>query len=320
MTMRRSARAWHWFWAMLGLVVTTLYIPRATAQVAPAPPPSSIGGTGRIQPGDGIIALHAPAGRRVERVTVRPGERVRKGTVLMVMADQAVRALERDSVLDRLRDAEQQYAIRAKVALLDVEAARLAAAQAREESEAVSSLDPRTIAAREQRQRANALALAETQLKLAEARRAESRQVFDSEQKNLKLRLNIATMELASMQLVAPLDATVLEVNVQVGANAGNAPAVTLADTTRMYVVADFFEGDLPKLAAGQRVTVTNAALGQPLQGRVDRIGRMVDPVNRLAKVWVLLDLPSPADRFIGMQVDLKVDPARNSKSKGGLP
>jgi HlyD family secretion protein len=122
------------------------------------------------------------------------------------------------------------------------------------------------------------------------------------------------------MQLVAPVDATVLEVNVQAGASAGGGPAITLADTSRMFVVADIFEGDLPKLAPGQRATMTNAALGQPLQGRIDRIGRVVDPINRLAKVWVLLDQASPADRFIGMQVDLKVDPAGNAQAKGSRP
>ena len=87
-----------------------------------------------------------------------------------------------------------------------------------------------------------------------------------------------------------------------------------------MYVVTDFFEGDLAKLASGQRVTVTNAALGQPLQGRLERIGRQVDPVNRLTKAWVALDQPSPADRFIGMQVDVKVDTESTAQGKGGRP
>jgi multidrug efflux pump subunit AcrA (membrane-fusion protein) len=55
-------------------------------------------------------------------------------------------------------------------------------------------------------------------------------------------------------------------------------------------------------------VQVSNSALGAPLSGEVERIGRTVDPVNRLAKVWVKLDNPTPADRYIGMQVDVRID------------
>jgi HlyD family secretion protein len=296
----------------------TIAMPPPDAQ-APAPA-TGIGATGRIQPMTGVIALVAPPGRVVERVTVRQGERVRKGTVLVVMADHAARALERDYAADRLRDVEQQFAARSKVADLDVEAARLTVAQAREDNEAVSALDQRTVAAREKRQRANAFALAETNLKLAEARREDTRQSFTAEQKSLRMRLNLARVELASMQLVAPVDATVLELTVQNGASAGGGPAVTLADTSRMYVVADFFEGDLPKLAQGQRATVTNAALGQTLHARVERIGGVVDSVNRLTKVWLVLDQTAPADRFIGMQVDVKVDPAGIMPAKGSRP
>jgi hypothetical protein len=40
----------------------------------------------------------------------------------------------------------------------------------------------------------------------------------------------------------------------------------------------------------------------------MDRIGRVVDPVNRLVKAWVKLDQPKPAEMYIGMQVDLRIE------------
>ena len=303
---------------LLAALVSTASPERAMAQMTVAT--TAIGGTGRIQAGSGTIVLNAPSGRIVERVTVKPGERVRKGTVLVIMSDHALRLIERDSAAERQRDAERQYEIRATVSSLDVEAARLSLAQARDEAEAIAALDRRTIAPRERRQRENAVALAETNLKLAEAKRDEARMSFESELKALRTRRSIATADVAMTQMLAPVDSTVLEVNVQAGASPGGGPAVTLADTSRMYVVADFFEGDLQKLAPGQRASVNNAALGPPLQAQVERIGRSVDPVNRLAKVWLLLDQTSPADRFIGMQVDVKVEPAASTQSKGVRP
>ena len=63
-----------------------------------------------------------------------------------------------------------------------------------------------------------------------------------------------------------------------------------------------------------QHATANNRSLRpetRPL--RNSSIGRVIDPVNRLAKVWVKLDKPAPADRYIGMQVDVKVDSPRSA-------
>ena len=292
--------------AALGIAVHAAPSPAYAA--APAATPQAIGGTGRIQPAGGVLVVAAPAGRAVGEVLVRDGDRVKKGALLLTLADQSVRALERDLAAERLRNAERQAVERRKSAELDRETAKLAHQQASADAAAVAQLDERTFPAREKRQRDNAAAQSKVALEAATVKLDEARKSAEAELRMARTQLKLAEAALAATRVTAPVDATVLEVHVQPGASGGG-PAVTLADTSRMYVVADFFEGDLPKLAAGQRVKVANNALGAALDGAIERIGRVIDPVNRLAKVWVRLDRPEPADRFIGMQVDVKVSP-----------
>jgi HlyD family secretion protein len=278
------------------------------AHAATAAPAAAIGGTGRIQPAGGVIVLAAPPGQRIEQVLVREGDRVKKGALLLTLADQSVRVLERDLAAERVRSAEREAVERRNAAEIELKTARLSHAQAAADVAAIEDLDERTFPAREKRTRENALAQAKLALDAAAAKLAEAKQSSQAKLRMARTQLKLAEAALAATRLTAPANATILEVHAQPGSSGGG-PAVTLADTSRMYVVADFFEGDLPKLQAGQRVTVANNALGTRLEGAIERIGRVIDPVNRLAKVWVRLDKSAPADRFIGMQVDVKVEP-----------
>ena len=293
-----------WFAPLLVLLAILFPAVSAYADNAKA----GVGGTGRIQPAGGVIALSGPNGHLVDRIEVKEGQRVRKGALLLVLADRSLRILERDLAAERLRNLEQQSALRKKVTELDVEAAQLSLAQAKEDLANLVQLDARTFPPRERRQREHAVTVADTGARQASARLEEVKQSLESERRTLRMSLDLAQSQLAATQLLAPLDATVIEVNARPGMTLGGGAAVTLADTSAMYVVADFFEGDLPKLAPGQRVKVSNNALGAPLDGTLERIGRVVDPVNRLAKVWVKLDKAAPADRYIGMQVDVSVE------------
>jgi HlyD family secretion protein len=276
----------------------------------------AVGGTGRIQPAGGVLLLAGPPSQSVERVAVREGDAVKKGALLVALSDEPVRAAERELALERVRGLEVQSADRSKIAELDVQAAELALAQATDEAGALAGLDERTVAAREKRQRERAIAQAQIALGIARTKSQEVRRTAQTDLAAARVSLRLADATLAAARIVAPIDGTVLEVHVQPGARAGPGAAITLADTSRMYVVADFFEGDLPRLAVGQKARITNAALGAPLGASVERIGRVIDPVNRLGRVWLRLDHPAPADRFIGMQVDAKVELARGAAPK----
>ena len=268
----------------------------------------AVGGTGRIQPLGGVIAVNGQHGQQVERVDVEVGQKVRKGAVLVTLADRSNREREQSLAAARLGAFEQQAIQQRRLAELDIEFAGLTLLTAKANLLQIENLDEQTVSRKERREREYALAQSETTVKQATARRDELRHKLDSELRNLASSLEKARQFFAASQLIAPRDATVVEVNVSPGVALGGSPAVLLADTSRMYVVADFFEGDLPKLVPGQRVRVSNNALGAPLNGVLEKIGRIVDSTNRLVKVWVKLDMPTPADRYIGMQVDVRVE------------
>lgn len=267
-----------------------------------------VGGTGRLQPLGGLIQIAGPGGRQVDRVLVKEGDRVKKGAVLFTLADLEARTIEQGLAAGKAKAADEQAATRLRLAELELEAARLRQKHAAAEVEALSGLDEKLSAARERRQRAQALAAAEADVRVATARLEDVRKTTDAERRNARRGLELAQAQVAQTSVSSPIEGTVLEVSIRPGMTLNGATAVALGDISAMQVVGDFFEGDLPKIRPGLKVRATSAALGAPLTGTVERVGRVIEPVNRLAKVVIRLDSASPADRFIGMQVDLAIE------------
>jgi cobalt-zinc-cadmium efflux system membrane fusion protein len=93
----------------------------------------------------------------------------------------------------------------------------------------------------------------------------------------------------------APIAGRVLERRAVLGAWAEPSTALfTIADLSRIWVVAQVFERDAVSVRAGTTAHVTLAALpGQEFDGRVALVGRQVDPGSRTMPVRV--ELPNPA-------------------------
>jgi cobalt-zinc-cadmium efflux system membrane fusion protein len=80
----------------------------------------------------------------------------------------------------------------------------------------------------------------------------------------------------------------------------GSATAFTIADLSRVWVVCDVYENDIPKLQLGQEAKITiNAYPGRPLAGRVSDIGPILDPSSRTAKVRI--EVANPGFLKLGM-------------------
>jgi cobalt-zinc-cadmium efflux system membrane fusion protein len=81
---------------------------------------------------------------------------------------------------------------------------------------------------------------------------------------------------------------------------AGSATAFTVADLSRVWVVCDVYENDIPKLQLGQEAKITlNAYPDRPLKGRVSDIGPILDPSLRTAKVRI--EVANPGFLKLGM-------------------
>lgn len=287
------------------LIATGAHVPHAHAQGSG----STVGAVGRIQPVGGVLSLGMPAGSVVERLLVKEGDAVRRGAVLAILADRAARESELSLANERLKLLQETSAGRIKVAELERDNARNALQAAQTELKALEGLDTQTVAPRERRVRQQQLGQAEIGLKLAEARLADLQRSLEPERRQARAQVEAAHVALSRSQIVAPVAGVVVDILQRPG-TAGSGAVLTMADTSVMQVVADVFEGDLARVAPGAKVRVNNAALGSGVTGVVHRVGRTVDTGSRLAKVVVQLDKPAPADRYLGMQVEVSIDAA----------
>ena len=117
------------------------------------------------------------------------------------------------------------------------------------------------------------------------------------------------TAQLAFASLVAPADGTVTAVAIRVGETAPSSAAISLASST-LQVSTSVVESDIGKISAGQKATVTIAAVNASLQGTVSAIAPSGSASGNGGvvsfAVQVLLDAPPDSVRP-GMTADVSV-------------
>ena len=107
----------------------------------------------------------------------------------------------------------------------------------------------------------------------------------------------------------SPITGVVIDKRVNEGAHvSAGALLYRIADPSRVWVLADVFEQDLPHVTVGQRVVVNvSGASGEPIGGVVDYIYPTVSAQTRTARVRVQLDNPEGRLRP-GMIANLSFD------------
>jgi cobalt-zinc-cadmium efflux system membrane fusion protein len=105
----------------------------------------------------------------------------------------------------------------------------------------------------------------------------------------------------------APISGVIVAQNVTNAAAAGvafsgSATAFTIADLSRVWIICDVYENDIPKLQLGQAAQIRlNAYPDKVLTGRISDIGPVLDPSIRTAKVRI--EVPNPGIFRLGMFV-----------------
>lgn len=96
--------------------------------------------------------------------------------------------------------------------------------------------------------------------------------------------------------LRSPIAGTVVERLITPGQllQAGTTPCYTIADLSRVWVLANIFEADLPFVAVGDPAEVTAGSGAPPLPGKVQYIAALVDPNTRA--ILVRLDVANPGE------------------------
>lgn len=206
---------------------------------------------GRIAFRDGSKAsVGAPAEGRVVAVHVTAGGAVERGAPLVTLSSPAAAAARAE--LQRLQAAHR--------------AARDAAARQVRMAQSGVGTPAERLAAESQ--------LAEVEAELASAARAVA-YLGEGDGETVVVR--------------APIGGTVIELATSVGAavSPGNGPLLEVGDPDAVWLVADVFERDLGLIEEGAPAVVETAASGEPLRGRVARVGAAMHSGSRAAPVYV---------------------------------
>jgi HlyD family secretion protein len=315
--------------------------PAQTVAAAPAGP-AGVGALGRVEPASRIRTLTQPGGMavtRLDRLLVAEGDRVEAGALLAEFADapqkdaavaQARAAVaEARASLARMRAAgrpSEVEAQRARIAALSTQE-DLAAREA-ERSERLVPTGAGAVAAAD-RNRAAAVRLA------AERRQAEAEldSLLSSRPEDIALseaRLAAAEAALTKAEadaelsrVRAPFAGTILRIMARPGDQVGSDGLLELGDLTRMDVVADVYETDLPRLRPGAPAEILVPGESQRFAATVREIGWTVrrqtqastDPVaavdSRTVEVRLTLDEAGSEAlrRRSNMQVQVAIRP-----------
>lgn len=319
---------------------TPIAVAPVAQPIGPAiPVPQTVAALGRLKPEGDSVTLALPFGAgdaRVARILVAEGDRVAAGQVVAELDSipqlAAIVASARATLAARAAALAQT---RASVAASLTEArasrdrAAAALALAASDLNRVRDLVARGVATRAQLDQAEATAAqAARELDRAEAFMTRYAGAETGTQADIELALrnldvaradlDRAEQDMAKGRVVAATAGTILKLHVRAGEKPGAAGVATLGDTDHMRAELEVYQTDISRVAIGQRVTLTAAALGPvALTGTVDRIGLEVerqsliapDPAAntdaRIVRVEVALDAEASARAagFTGLEV-----------------
>jgi cobalt-zinc-cadmium efflux system membrane fusion protein len=265
-----------------------------TEIVTPAPISGVVSATGKILVPEDRTAVIGPVNEgRIVKLYAGQGSKVRKGQKLAELESADIDQAEAD-YLKALADSEN--------------AKRSAAAEiklAQQTYDRTKTLYEKTVVPGKNLQSAEhdlevAKATAENNAASTKATLTAARRhllilgLNDSQIDGLATKPGLA----ATFSLNSPIDGTVIERDATIGATVGtDANVFKIIDTSRVWIDANVFEKDLPRVRNGQGVKVTTTAFpGTTFSGRVIFINSVVDPDSRTVKVRT--EVPNPDGRL----------------------
>ena len=288
---------------------------------------------GRVEPCSGQIKVATAVVGLVDKVLVKANDRVFAGEPLIHLSDEELgaRLAAAEAQVDMRKRARNEKAAtgkansrrKAKDAVADAERevhdARSAVDRAAAELRANGRPDADLIAAR--------LALTRAQGELTRLQEtvrtievdAPLPTALESQLSTARAEYTVARSALDKMTIRAPIDGTVLQINVRVGELAAPnspQPVLLLADLSALCVRAELDERDLGSIKVRQAVSVRAAAFpGREFEGSVTSIAPLVDP-GRLQPsgarnqtdvdvVQVMVELMGSGQLTVGMKADV---------------
>lgn len=312
--------------------------PPAAPVVAEAP--RGIGALGRVEPQSRIRKLNQPGGMavtRLERLLVAEGDAVREGQLLAEFADAGQKdasAAQAEAALAEARASLERTRAAGRPSEVQAQRARIAALGAQEEiarrdaarTNALVPTGAGSAAAAERNrflalQLANQRAQAEADLATLSSARPEDVALAESRLAQAEAALLKARADAALARVRAPMDGTILRIFARPGDQVGGDGLMEMADLSRLDVVADVFETDLPRVRPGAAAEIIIPGEPARLPATVRELGWTVrrttqagsDPVAAVdaRTVEVRLTLSEPVAALLrrrsGMQVQVHI-------------
>ncbi len=312
----------------------------ARAPVLSKPENPGVGCMGRIEAGDGLIRVAAPyyEGRPsvVRELRVREGDAVRSGDLIatldgrreleaaLAQAEARVKVarqrLEQILAGPKAADVEAHKAeIGRREAVLENARAMLKRFETLLANDDVTAADfdsKRTAVVTAER------ALAEARQRLASLMdiRPADVALAEAEVESALADVGRSRTNLDSTLVHSPVTGSVVRVIAHAG-EAGDNGIVEIAETARMYAVAEVYEDDIRRVKVGQRAIITGDVLPVRVEGVVERVGMEIaknqaltsDPVAytdaRIVPVRIRLSNPRAVASFIHARISVRIEP-----------
>ena len=343
-----------WLWVIAALMaagcVSIIAYAMYSMRAAPSSPPPSTSASrnatgvsclGRIEPEDDVIHVagayiqgQPPV---VELLKVKQGDMVHRGDLLAILAGQRQleaalkQAQAQTEVAQRRLD---QVKTGPKPADLAAQQADIARTEARLHN-AQSELQRYETLRRTGDVTASDLDARRTEVQVIQNELEQSQRRLEGMKEVPQGELHVAEAQLqASMadeerarrdyelgSVRAPTDGQILKIDTQVGENAGAKGILDMGRTARMYVVAEVYETDIPRVHAGQHATISGDLLAAPLSGTVEWVApNVTSPTvltgdttsfsdNRIVEARIRLDRGETVAKLIGGRVNVVIQP-----------
>jgi HlyD family secretion protein len=296
-------------------------------------PVSAVTALGRVTPGRAVISIAAQPGSRILSLEVADGKKVKAGDALAYLDMYMLRKAERDAAKVALDEAwerlETETAYAHAVVDQNHEAVHLLeVAVDHERRELVrfeSLLSSKTIQPQrfdEQKflvqSREAELGKATAELRSAETAMARIRSTVGLRSTEAHLKSAEAQLELTVIR--APIDGEILKIFTYPGERIGDEPILKMGNTADMHVIAEVYETDVGFVRVGQRASISSEALGEPVQGTVEEIGKLIykndvlnldpraDRDTRIVEVRLKLDNSEAVSRLSHLEVSVRID------------
>jgi HlyD family secretion protein len=309
----------------------------AVVSAGNAPEPVGVSCLGRITPGDRAVKVSAPPDSIVKELRVRRGSRVAPGQELAVLRNYDVAAASLAEAASEVAVAESEVA-QTKAGEKPATIAAQAAAAHRQETVLRSAetdlarkkelfeggLLPKSEfetsqaavdTARHDLDRQNEL------LRSLHQVRSEDVEVAEKKLAQAQAKAAYAKSVLEQNRILAPAAGTVLEIHAYPGEPVSQDGLLDLGDLSRMFVDAEVYVSDIPRVHQGASATITGEGFSGTLSGKVVEIlrqasGNQLFPNDaltaadkRVLVVRIRLEDAGPVQHLSNSQVSVRIEP-----------